>query len=155
MLSASVFILILVFMFQNLNVPVTAHFFTFSFDSSLGMIVGVATLLFAVSIGMKKSSNRSSLFNTNAPTKQSSRNPLFDEADTETDRAKVTLTDAGSNKIATIKVIRRYKGTGLKETKELVEMAPVVIYDDLGRGRATHIVEELNACGAKATLELL
>ena len=64
----------------------------------------------------------------------------------------VVLTDAGSNKIAVIKVVRDATGLGLKEAKELVDGAPKTIKEAVAKAEA----EELKAkfVEAGATIEL-
>lgn len=44
-----------------------------------------------------------------------------------TDKLDVLLTDIGNNKVKVIKVVREWTGLGLKEAKELVEKAPVLM----------------------------
>ncbi len=64
----------------------------------------------------------------------------------------IVLTDAGSNKIAVIKVVRDATGLGLKEAKELVDGAPKTIKEGVAKAEA----EELKAkfVEAGATVEL-
>ena len=64
----------------------------------------------------------------------------------------VVLADAGSNKIAVIKVVRDATGLGLKEAKELVDGAPKTIKEGVAKEEA----EELKAkfVEAGATVEL-
>ena len=64
----------------------------------------------------------------------------------------IVLTDAGSNKIAVIKVVRDATGLGLKEAKELVDGAPKTIKEGVAKEEA----EELKAkfVEAGATVEL-
>ena len=64
----------------------------------------------------------------------------------------VVLADAGSNKIAVIKVVRDATGLGLKEAKELVDGAPKTIKEGVAKEEA----EELKAkfVEAGATIEL-
>ena len=64
----------------------------------------------------------------------------------------VVLTEAGSNKIAVIKVVRDATGLGLKEAKELVDGAPKTIKEAVAKEEA----EELKAkfVEAGATVEL-
>ena len=64
----------------------------------------------------------------------------------------VVLTDAGSNKIAVIKVVRDVTGLGLKEAKDLVDGAPKTVKEGVSKEEA----EELKAkfVEAGATVEL-
>ena len=74
------------------------------------------------------------------------------EAAAEKSSFDVVLADAGSNKIAVIKVVRDITGLGLKEAKELVDGAPKAIKEGVAKEEA----EELKAkfVEAGATVEL-
>lgn len=65
----------------------------------------------------------------------------------------VVLTDAGSNKISVIKVVRDVTGLGLKEAKELVDGAPKVIKEGASKAEAEDIKAKLEEQGAKVTLK--
>lgn len=45
----------------------------------------------------------------------------------------VVLAEAGANKVAVIKAVRGATGLGLKEAKDLVESAPAVLKEEIGR----------------------
>ncbi|RYE73940.1 MAG: ribosomal protein L7/L12, partial [Myxococcales bacterium] len=64
----------------------------------------------------------------------------------------VHLLDHGPSKIMVIKVMRDLKGLGLKETLDLVESAPVLIFESIERGRAEDARERLIKAGAKVEL---
>lgn len=64
----------------------------------------------------------------------------------------VVLTDAGSQKIQVIKVVREITGLGLKEAKELVDSAPKAIKEKISEKEANDIKEKL--VGAGATVEI-
>ncbi len=65
----------------------------------------------------------------------------------------VELTEAGVNKIAVIKVVREVTTLGLKEAKDLVEAAPKIVKEGLGKAEAEEIKKKLEAAGAKVTLK--
>lgn len=63
----------------------------------------------------------------------------------------VMLTDAGTQKISVIKVVRQYTTLGLKDAKDLVEAPkPKLIRDGLSRKDAEALVAALAAVGASA-----
>lgn len=66
----------------------------------------------------------------------------------------VVLTDAGSEKIKVIKVVREVvSGLGLKEAKEFVESAPKTIKEGVSKEEAQKIVEQFAAVGAKCEIK--
>lgn len=66
----------------------------------------------------------------------------------------VVLTDAGSEKIKVIKVVREVvSGLGLKEAKEFVEAAPKTIKEGVSKEDAQKIVEQFAAVGAKCEIK--
>lgn len=66
----------------------------------------------------------------------------------------VVLTDAGSEKIKVIKVVREVvSGLGLKEAKEFVEAAPKTIKEGVSKEEAAKIVEQFAAVGAKCEIK--
>ena len=64
----------------------------------------------------------------------------------------VVLTDAGSNKISVIKVVRDVTGLGLKEAKELVDGAPKTVKEAVAKPEAEEIKAKFVEAGA--TIEL-
>ena len=65
----------------------------------------------------------------------------------------VELKDAGANKINVIKVVREITGLGLKEAKDLVEGAPKVLKEGVGKAEAEEMKKKLEEAGAKAELK--
>lgn len=65
----------------------------------------------------------------------------------------VQLKDFGSKKIPVIKEVRAITGLGLKEAKEKVESAPVVIQEGISQEDADKTKEQLEALGA--TVEII
>lgn len=65
----------------------------------------------------------------------------------------VEITDAGSNKIAVIKAIRAITQVGLKDAKDLVDAAPKVLQEGVGKDDAEAWKKQLEEAGAKVTLK--
>ena len=65
----------------------------------------------------------------------------------------VELTDAGSNKIAVIKVVRALTTLGLKEAKDLVDGAPKMLKEGVKKEEAEDMKKQLEEAGAKATIK--
>ena len=65
----------------------------------------------------------------------------------------VELTDAGSEKIKVIKVVREITGLGLKEAKEVTEVTPKVLKEGVAKEEAEAIKAKLEEVGAKVTLK--
>ena len=60
----------------------------------------------------------------------------------------VKLKDFGSRKVHVVKEVRTITGLGLRETKELVESAPVVIQKRVNHAEAESAKKRLEALGA-------
>nr|WP_302597333.1 50S ribosomal protein L7/L12 [uncultured Cellulosilyticum sp.] len=65
----------------------------------------------------------------------------------------VELTEAGSEKIKVIKVVREITGLGLKEAKEAVDGCPKVLKEGVAKEEAEAIKAKLEEVGAKVTLK--
>ncbi len=65
----------------------------------------------------------------------------------------VELTEAGSEKIKVIKVVREITGLGLKEAKEAVDGAPKMLKEGVSKEEADSIKAKLEEVGAKVTLK--
>jgi len=65
----------------------------------------------------------------------------------------VVLTDAGGNKINTIKVVREVTSLGLKEAKDLVEGAPKTIKEGVSKDEAAQIKKKFEEAGAKVEVK--
>ena len=65
----------------------------------------------------------------------------------------IVLTDAGSNKIAVIKVVRDATGLGLKEAKELVDGAPKTIKEGVAKDEAEAMKAKFVEAGATVELK--
>lgn len=64
----------------------------------------------------------------------------------------IELKDAGSQKIAVIKVVREITQLGLKEAKDLVDAAPKVIKEDVKTEEAQEFKKKLEEAGATVDL---
>lgn len=64
----------------------------------------------------------------------------------------VELKDAGSQKIAVIKVVRELTGLGLKEAKDLVDGAPKMVKENVKKEEAEDMKKKLEEAGAKVEL---
>jgi large subunit ribosomal protein L7/L12 len=64
----------------------------------------------------------------------------------------VTLTEAGTDKIKVIKVVREVTSLGLKEAKDLVESAPKPIKEGIPKDEAEAIKKKFDDVGAKVTI---
>ena len=65
----------------------------------------------------------------------------------------VELTSFGANKIAVIKVVRALTSLGLKDAKDKVESAPVVILEGANKEDADKAKAQLEEAGATVTLK--
>ena len=66
---------------------------------------------------------------------------------------EVVLTDAGSNKIAVIKVVRDATGLGLKEAKDLVDGAPKTVKEGASKEEAEELKAKFSEAGAVVELK--
>lgn len=65
----------------------------------------------------------------------------------------VELTEAGSEKIKVIKVVREITGLGLKEAKDLVDGAPKMLKEGVAKEEAEAMKAKIEETGAKVTLK--
>lgn len=65
----------------------------------------------------------------------------------------VELTSAGEQKIAVIKVVKEILALGLKEAKDLVESAPVLLKADVKKEDAEAWKKKIEGAGGKVTLK--
>jgi len=65
----------------------------------------------------------------------------------------VTLTEAGTDKIKVIKVVREVTSLGLKEAKDLVESAPKAIKESIPKDEAEAIKKKFEDVGAKVEIK--
>jgi large subunit ribosomal protein L7/L12 len=65
----------------------------------------------------------------------------------------VMLTNAGANKVNTIKVVRAITGLGLKEAKDLVDGAPKPVKESIAKADADAIAKQLTEAGATVEIK--
>ncbi len=65
----------------------------------------------------------------------------------------VELTSAGDAKIPVMKVVKDALGLGLKEAKDLVDGAPVMLKEGMKKADAEALKKSLEEAGAKVTLK--
>lgn len=65
----------------------------------------------------------------------------------------VMLTNAGANKVNTIKVVRAVTGLGLKEAKDLVDGAPKPVKEGISKADADALLKQLTEAGATAEIK--
>lgn len=65
----------------------------------------------------------------------------------------VELTEAGANKISVIKALREVTTLGLKDAKDLVDAAPKIVKEGVGKAEAEEMKKKLETAGAKVTLK--
>lgn len=75
------------------------------------------------------------------------------EAAEEKTSFDVELTDAGSNKINVIKVVRAVTSMGLKDAKDLVDGAPKIVKEGAKKEEAEDLKKQLEEAGAKVTIK--
>ena len=63
------------------------------------------------------------------------------------------LTNAGANKVNTIKVVRAVTGLGLKEAKDLVDGAPKPVKEGISKADADALAKQLTEAGATAEIK--
>ncbi len=65
----------------------------------------------------------------------------------------VELTDGGASKIAVIKIVKEVLGLGLKEAKDLVDGAPSMLKENVGKDEAAELKAKIEEAGGKVTLK--
>jgi len=71
----------------------------------------------------------------------------------EKDSYGVELTSAGDAKIPVMKVVKEVLALGLKEAKDLVDGAPVMLKEGMKKAEAEELKKKLEEAGAKVTLK--
>lgn len=75
------------------------------------------------------------------------------EAAAEQTEFTVEMTSFGDNKIKVVKAVKEKQGLGLKEAKELVESAPVVLAEGVDKATAEALAEVLKEAGATVEIK--
>ncbi|USN56575.1 MAG: 50S ribosomal protein L7/L12 [Candidatus Peribacteria bacterium] len=73
--------------------------------------------------------------------------------DDEVASSNIELTEIGGQKIAVIKVVKELLNTGLKEAKEMVEKAPVIIKENASDDEIEAFKTKLEEAGATVSLK--
>ena len=84
--------------------------------------------------------------------REAERQERYDEAVLRGELYSVRLTDKGSSAIYTIKAVREATSLGLKEAKEMVDMAPTLVVERKLLSDANRVLAKLRAAGAVAEL---
>jgi|SRR3989338_5136530 len=71
----------------------------------------------------------------------------------EKDSFNVELKSGGAQKIQVIKVLKEALGLGLKEAKDLVDGAPVVLKEGLKKAEAEDLKQKIEAAGGQVELK--
>ena len=75
------------------------------------------------------------------------------EAGEEKTAFNVELTDGGAQKIAVIKVVKELLGLGLKEAKDMVDGAPIMMKEGMKKEEADALKKRIEEAGGKITLK--
>ena len=75
------------------------------------------------------------------------------EAGEEKSAFNVELTDGGAQKIAVIKVVKEALAIGLKEAKDMVDGAPIMMKEGMKKAEAEDLKKKIEAAGGKVTLK--
>ena len=65
----------------------------------------------------------------------------------------VELTDGGAQKIAVIKVVKELMGLGLKEAKDMVDGAPIMMKGGMKKEEAETLKKRIEEAGGEVTLK--
>jgi large subunit ribosomal protein L7/L12 len=65
----------------------------------------------------------------------------------------VELTDGGAQKIAVIKIVKEVLALGLKDAKDKVDGAPVVLVENMKKEDAEALKKQIEEAGGKVTLK--
>ncbi|MBI2048348.1 MAG: 50S ribosomal protein L7/L12 [Parcubacteria group bacterium] len=79
--------------------------------------------------------------------------PAAGPAAEEKTEFNVELTEGGAQKIAVIKVVKEALGLGLKEAKDMVEGAPVMMKEGVKKEQAEDWKKKIEEAGGKVTLK--
>jgi large subunit ribosomal protein L7/L12 len=65
----------------------------------------------------------------------------------------VELTDSGAQKIAIIKIVKEVLALGLKDAKDKVDAAPIVLVENMKKEEAEALKKSIEAAGGKVALK--
>jgi|SRR3989339_72595 len=75
------------------------------------------------------------------------------EAEEEKDAFTVVLASAGEQKIAVMKIVKEALGLGLKDAKDLVDVAPSTLKDGMKKAEAADLKKKIEEAGGKVELK--
>jgi len=75
------------------------------------------------------------------------------ESNEEKTEFNVFLKSIGSNKVSVIKAVRSKTGLGLKQAKDLVESAPIILKENIGKEEAESLKKTLEEAGAEVEVK--
>ncbi len=75
------------------------------------------------------------------------------EAAEEQTEFEVILKSAGASKLAVVKLVKELTGTGLKESKELVDAAPATLKAGVSKDEAEGLKSSLEEAGAEVEIK--
>jgi large subunit ribosomal protein L7/L12 len=84
-----------------------------------------------------------------APAAGAAAGPAAEEKSTFT----VELTDGGATKIAVIKVVKEVLALGLKDAKDKVDGAPIILVENMKKEDAENLKKQIETAGGKVTLK--
>jgi large subunit ribosomal protein L7/L12 len=84
-----------------------------------------------------------------APSAGAAAGPAVEEKSSFT----VELTDGGATKIAVIKVVKEVLALGLKDAKDKVDGAPIVLVENMKKEDAENLKKQIETAGGKVTLK--
>jgi len=82
--------------------------------------------------------------------------PASAEASTDKEEKStftVELTDAGAQKIAIIKIVKEILALGLKDAKDKVDGAPIVLAENMKKEDAENLKKQIEEAGGKVSLK--
>ena len=79
--------------------------------------------------------------------------PVAAAEDAEPSTVTVTIADAGAAKVAVIKVVREITGSGLKESKDVVDNAGTPVKENISMEEANEIKAKLEEAGATVEIK--
>lgn len=78
--------------------------------------------------------------------------PVAEAAETKS-TMNVELKSAGANKIAVIKIVKEVLGLGLKEAKDLVDAAPSMLKEGMGKEDAEAVKKKITEAGGEVVFK--
>lgn len=94
-------------------------------------------------------------FGVSAAAVAAAAGPAFAEASAGEEKSTFTveLTDGGAQKIAVIKVVKEVLALGLKDAKDKVDGAPIVLAENVKKEDAENLKKQIEEAGGKVALK--